>query len=283
MTDLQQTDSRPISAKKVTIMLLATAIIGSIAALAAWGLLLTTSQAIVVVSIGRFDQSQLSTIEEPQTVTERIKSPNFIAAVSARAGIPELSMLLPAGQYGGGGALSVRNLRDPNLIEIRVSLQQPELALKAVTAVADELIADHEAKAAPLIQNLQSTLAALSKHASEMIKASDTITKRTSGSSQNDETGQYSVALLSTRALIEGELGALVKSQSEIRVLLSNIRKSQVIALPTVATPKPALLYRIVAAGTLAGLLVGLLLLQMFSGFFRTGRPHLGVGQPDLV
>jgi hypothetical protein len=168
-------------------------------------------------------------------------------------------------------------LRDPNLIEIRVNLPQPELALKAMSAVVDELIADHEAKAAPLIQNLQSTMTVLDKHASEMIKASDTIAKLVSGSSQSGETGQDNAALLSARALTESGLSGLVKSELELRVLVSNIRRTQVIAIPTVTTPKATSLYQTVAAGTLAGLLAGLLFLQMFPGFFRTGRAGTAV------
>lgn len=275
MIDIQQVDSMPISAKKLIITLLATSILGFIVALTAWSLLLTTSQAIAVVSIGRYDQTQYSFIEEPQSVIERIKSPNFVAAASARVGIAELSTLLPARQYGGSGALTARSLRDPNLIEIRINLAQPELALKAVTAVVDELIADHEAKAAPLIQNLQSTLTVLEAHASEMSKASDAIAKRLGGSSQNGEVEQDNTTFLSARALTESGLAALVKDQTELRGLLSNIRRSQVVAAPTVTTPKNTSLYQTVAAGTLAGLLIGLLLLQMLPGFFRTGRPAL--------
>jgi hypothetical protein len=268
MTDLQQADSKPISVKKVAITLLATAIFGSIVAFAAWSLQLSNSQAFVMLSIGRTDSLL---IEEPQTVIERTKSTGFAAAVAARAGISELSTLLPAVQYGGSGALSARSLRDPNLIEFRLNLPQPELALKAITAIVDELIADHEAKVAPLIDSHQSTLAVLERQASEMIKASDSITKRAAAFSQNEEACQDCSALLSARALTESALAILVGGQNSTRVQLSNIRRSQVIGLPTVTTPKPTSLYRIVAAGTLAGLLAGLLLLQMFPSFFRTG------------
>jgi hypothetical protein len=283
MTDLQQADSTPNSVKATTITLLAGAIAGSIIGLVAWSLLLATSQAIAIVSIGRYDPTQLSLIEEPSTVIERIKSPGFVATAAARAGIPELSTLLPARQYGGSGALIARSPKDSNLVEIRINLPQPELAQKAVTAVVEELIADHEAKAAPLIQNLRSTLTELDRQTSEMIKASDSITKRLAGSSQSGEVSQDSAALLSARALTETGLGALVKSEMELRVLASNVRKTQVVAAPAVTTTKATSLYQIVAAGTLAGLLVGLLLLQMFPGFFRAGRPRLGTSQPDPV
>jgi hypothetical protein len=283
MTDLQQADTKPISVRKIAITLLAGAIAGSTIGLAAWSLLLTTSQAIAVVSIGRYDQTPYSLIEEPQAVIERIKSPNFVAAAFARAGISEPSTLLTARQYGGSGALAARSLRDLNLIEIRINLTQPELALKATTAVVDELIADHDAKTAPLIQNLQSALTVLDGRASEMIEASDTITKHVSGSSQNEDVAQNSTALLSARALTASGLAALVKNESELRGLLSNIRRSQVIAVPTVTTPKATSLYQTVAAGSLAGLLAGLLLLQMFPGFFRTVRLGPGISQPGPV
>ena len=281
MTDLQQTASKPISVNKAAVTLLVTTIFGAIIGFAAWSLQLSTSQAIAIVSIGRYDQTQYSFIEEPQTVIERIRSPNFVAAASARAGIPELSTLLPAAQYGGSGALSARSLRDPSLVEIKVILQQPELALKAASAIVDELIADHEARTAPLIQNLQSAMAILSRHLSETSKASDAITKRASGSSQSEESGQDSIALLSARALTESGLAALIKDESDLRSLLSNVRKSQIVAVPTVTTPKAASLYRIVAAGMVVGLLVGLLLLQMFPGVFRSARPEARIIRPD--
>jgi len=283
MTDLQQADSKPRSVKAATITLLAGAVVGSIIGLAAWSLLLTTSQAIAIVSIGRYDPTQFSLIEEPPALIERMKSSGFVTAAAARAGVPELSTLLRARQYGGDGALIARSPKDSNLVEIRISLAQPELAQKAINAVVEELIADHEAKTAPLIQNLQSTLTTLDKHASEMVKASDLITKRLTGPSQDGEAGQDSSALLSARALTETGLSALVKDEIELRILVSNIRKTQVVAAPTVTTPKPASLYRIVAAGTLAGLLAALLLLQMVPGFFRTGRPRAGISQPDPV
>jgi uncharacterized protein involved in exopolysaccharide biosynthesis len=256
------------------ITLLAGAVAGSIIGLTAWSqLLLANSQATTVVSIGRYDQTSL--IEDPLTIIDRIKSPNFVAAASARAGIPELSMLLPARQYGGLGALSVRGSKDSNLIEIRINLPQPDLAQKAITAIVDELVADHETRAAPLTQTLQSALTVLDNHASEMIKANDSITKRLNGSYQGGEIGEDSMTLLSARALTETGLGALVKSEIELRILASNVRKTQVVVAPTVTTSKPTSLYQIVAAGALVGLLVGLLLLQMFPGFFRTGRPSL--------
>jgi len=271
VTDLQQAGSKSSSAKAMMITLLAGAVAGSIIGLTAWSQLLANSQATTVVSIGRYDQ--ISLIEDPLTVIERIKSPDFVAAASARVGIPELSMLLPARQYGGLGALSARGSKDSNLIEIRINLPQPDLAQKAITAIVDELVAGHEARTAPLVQNLQSALTTLDNHVSEVIKASDLITKRLNGSPQGGEIGEDSITLLSARALTETGLAALIKSDIELRLLASNVRKTQVVVPPTVTTSKPTSLYQIVAAGALAGILVGLLLLQMFPGFFRTGRP----------
>ena len=281
MTELPQADSKPISARATTITLLAGAIAGAILGLAAWSLLLTTSQAIAIVGIGRYDPTQAALIEEPSSVIERVKSSTFVAAVAARARVPELATLLLARQYGGAGALIARSPKDTNLVEIRINSPQPELAQKAITAVVDELIADHEAKAAPLIQNLQSTLTVLDQHASEMVEASHSIAKRLGGSPAEGEAGQDSAALLSARALTETGLGALLKSAIELRMLTSNIRTTQVVAAPTVTTPKAVSLFQIVAAGAIAGFLVGLLLLQIFPGFFRTARPHLGIDSPD--
>ena len=116
-----------------------------------------------------------------------------------------------------------------------------------------------------------------------MIENSDTITKRAGGPSQNEETGKDSAALLSASALTESGLAALIKSEGDLRSLLSNVRRTQIIAAPTVSTPRPASLYRIVTAGALAGLLAGLLLLQMFPGFFRSGWPDARMIRPDSV
>jgi hypothetical protein len=278
MTDLSQADLQPISVKKITITLLVTAILGSIAAFAFWGPTIETSQAIAIVSIGRQDAAAF--IEEPQVVIERIKSPGFATAASTRAGISELSTLLPAVQYGGSGALSARNLRDLSLIEIRINLPQRELAQKGINAVLDELIADHAAKIAPRIQNLQSSLAVLDSHVSELIKSSDTITKNISA---NGEISQDNTGLLTARAFTDSGLGTLLKSESDLGGLLTSIRGTQAITPPTVITRRASSLYQIVAAGALAGLLVGLLSLQMFPGFFRTGRPRLGISRPESV
>jgi hypothetical protein len=272
MTDLLQTDLRPISIQKISTMLLMTVILGSVAGFAASELLTrASSRGIAIVSIGRQDQT--SFIEEPLAVVERIKSAGFAAAASARAGIFELSTLLPARQYGGRGALNARTLRDLSLIEISIDAPEPELAQKAINAVLEELIANHEDKIAPLIQNLQSSLPALDRSTSEMIKARDAIAKRLGASFQNGEIDQESATLLSARALTEAGLGAMVKSASELRLLSANIRKTQLVATPMVTTAKATSLYRIVATGMLIGLLVGLLSLQMFPGFFRAGRP----------
>ena len=281
MTDLQQADLNPISLKIRAVTLLAGAIIGSLIGFAAWSLLFANSQAIAVVSVGRYDPGSL--IEEPQAVIERIKSTGFASAAAARAGAPELSTLLPARQYGGSGALSVRSLRDVNLLEIRINMAHPELAQKAITAVVDELIAEHSAKIAPLTQNLESTLAALDTLTSEMIKSSDAISKRINGGFQSGEIGKDSTDLWSARALTESGLGGLVKSAGDLRVLVSNVRKSRAITVPTVITPKASSLYQTVAAGTLSGLLIDLLLLQMFPDFFRTVRPGARTRRPAPV
>jgi hypothetical protein len=278
MTDLSQADLQPISVKTITITLLVTAVLGFIAAFAFWSLTMETSQAIAIVSIGRQDHEAF--IEEPQVVIERIKSPGFATAAATRAGISELSTLLPAVQYGGGGALSARNLRDPSLIEIRINLPQRELAKKGINAVLDELIADHAAKIAPRIQNLQSSLTVLDNHVSELIKSSDMIAKTISS---NAEISQDNTGLLTARAFTDSGLSTLLKSESDLRRLLTSIRRTEAITPPTVTSRRASSLYQIVAGGTLAGFLAGLLLLQMFPRFFRTGRTSLGVSRPDLV
>src|SRR3981081_4005507 len=128
MTDLLQTDLKRISIKRIITMLLMAVILGSVAGFAASELMRANSQGIAIVSIGRQDLT--SFIEEPLAVVERIKSIGFAAAASRRAGISELSTLLPARQYGGSGALNARSMRDQSLIEIRIDVPEPKLAQK---------------------------------------------------------------------------------------------------------------------------------------------------------
>jgi hypothetical protein len=170
-----------------------------------------------------------------------------------------------------------------NLLEIRINMARPEMAEKAIAAVVDELIAEHSAKIAPLTKNIESTLAALDALTSEMIKSSDAISKRISSGFQSGETGKDSADLWSARALTESGLGGLVKSAGDLRVLVASVRKSRIITVPTVITPKAAALYQTIAAGALSGLLIALLSLQMFPDFFRTVRPGARPGRPDPV
>jgi hypothetical protein len=278
MTDLTQASLKPRSVKKIIIVLLVTVMLGSTAAFVVSRS--ANSEIVAILSIGRQDQSTF--IEEPFAVIERLKSSWFAAAASTRAGIPQLSTLLPARQYGGSGALSARSLRDLSLVEIRIDLPQPDLAQKAMTAVVDELIANHEAKIAPLIQYLQSSIPTLDRRTSEMIKASDAITNRLKGSSLEGEIDQEKAALLSARALNEAGLSALVKSASDLRLVLTNIRKTQLVTTPLV-TMKATSFYRTLAAGALGGLLIGLLLPQMFPSLFLIGRRRSEINQPDAA
>jgi hypothetical protein len=271
MTDLQQPDPKSISVKARAITLLAGAVAGSTLGVVAWSLLLATSQATAIVSVGRYDATQF--IEEPATVLDRIKLPGFAAAAATRAGIPELSALLPGRQYGGGGALTARSLREPPLIEIKINSAAPEVALKAVTAAVDELIANHEEKAAPLIQHLQSALTEMSQRVSEISRANEEIKKLLSSSSQSEASIHDAANLVSARAFTESSLASLAKRESELRILVFNLRRTQVIAAPTVTMTRAASFYQIVAAGALAGLMAGLLLLQMFPGFSTANAP----------
>jgi hypothetical protein len=271
MTDPSLTHPSSISVKNVTFALLVTAIVGAIGAWTFWGQLPTTSDAVAIVSIGKYHSSS---IEEPQSFIERVKSRSFAAAVSGRAGIPELATLLPAPEYGGSGAISARSLRDPNLVEIRVSLLEPDLALKAVSAAVDELIADHAAKIEPLIRNLRSDVEVLGRHASELVKSGDM--KRAGGSSENEEEGKDGAADLSALALTESGLAALIEGENTMTASLLHIRRTQVVAVPTVTMSKAASPYGIIAAGALGGLLVGFLLLRCFQMFSGLANPGLG-------
>ena len=282
MTDSPQADSRPVAMKRRIVTLLAGAIIGSIIGIAAWTQLLASSQATAIVSIGRYDPST-SWIEEPQAVIERIKSAEFASAVATRAGVADLATQLPSRQYGGNGALSVRNLRDLNILEIKINAADPEVAKKAITAAVDQLLAEHSAKIEPLIQDLDSRLKSLEMLTSTTIQSSEALTKRIGSDTQSGDEGQNSTFALSARASSDTGLGALVKSVTELKILVANIRRSRAVTAPTVTTPNSASLYRITTAGAVAGFLFALLLLQMFPSFFRTSPVGARLTQPPQV
>jgi hypothetical protein len=166
------------------------------------------------------------------------------------------------------------------MIEIRLNLKQPETALKGITAVVDELIANHDEKLAPRIQILQSTQMLFDKYALELRKSADTIAENISS---NREIRQDNTSLLIARYFTDSGLIGAMKTASDIKYLLSNIRKTRAIMVPTVMVPSASAPYRFAATGTLAGLLVGLLVLQMFPSLFQTGRPRLGVSRSDPV
>lgn len=270
MTDLLQAKSKLISVRRATTILLLAAILGAVAGLAATRLTAASNQSIAVISLGRQDKDTF--VEEPLALMERIKSTAFASAVAAHAAIPELSIQLPARQYGGGGAIEARSLRDPGLVEIRINLPQSESAQKAMTAVVEQLIAEHEAKAAPVIANIKSSLPMLEKGVSEMIESRDAITKRLGNLSQDGQAEHEAIALRSALAQTEAGLSSLVRNANDLTTLAANFRKSQIVTAPTGTTTNASAFYRIVAMGTLAGIVIGILLLQLSPGLFRAGR-----------
>ncbi|MCP3384594.1 hypothetical protein NLM31_29900 [Bradyrhizobium sp. CCGUVB4N] len=250
------------------------AILGTMAGVAATRLTAASNQAIAIISIGRQDQAgQPAYIEEPFGLIERIKSSGFAKTVSARAGISELSTQLPARQYGGGGALEARTLRDLGLIEIRINLPHAESAQKAISAVVDQLLADHEANAAALGENIRSALPLVEKGVSQMVESRDMITKRLANLPQDGQTDEEATRLRSALALTESGLSSLVNSAKDLTILAANVRKTQIVAAPTVTTTSASAFYRIVAMGTLAGVVIAFLLLQLFPGLFRANHP----------
>jgi phosphoribosylformylglycinamidine (FGAM) synthase PurS component len=250
--------------------------------IAAWTQFLASSQATAIVSIGRYDQST-SWIEEPQAVIERIKSAEFASAVAARAGVADLATQLPSRQYGGNGALSVRNLRDLNILEIKINAADPEVAKKAITAAVDQLLAEHSAKIEPLIQDLDSRLKSLEGITAATTQSNDALTKRIGSISQIGDEGVNGLLALFARGASDAGLFAMVKEIGQLKMLVANIRRSRAITAPTVTTPNSASLYRIITAGAVAGFLFALLLLQIFPSFFRTSSLGARITQPPQV
>jgi hypothetical protein len=193
--------------------------------------------------------------------------------------MPPLAALLPSSQYGGSSALSVRSLRDVNLLEVKISAPTADEAKSAMTAAVDQLVAEHAAKMAPLIESFQSTAKSLEALTSDTIRSNEALTKRLSETLQGSSNSQDAVPLMSARASAETGVGALVKSMSELKILSAIIRPTRAVTSPSVTTPKASSLWRTIIAGALAGFLLGLLMLQIFPGLFADFRSNNG-GQP---
>jgi hypothetical protein len=249
---------------------------GSIFGTAAWFLLFTTCQGLALISIGRFDNTsprpdqptQVNWIEEPQVLAERMKSLGFAKSVAERAKLPEIATLLPARQYGGGSALSVRSLRDTNLIEIKVNAKNPATAHAAIEAIVEELVSEHTKRMAPLLRDAALRLQSLNDLATDARKSRDRLTKQLEELPPDGQNVQQSSTLLALKSTADNNLAAIEKTALEVETALSgqSIRNTRVIQAATVITPKLSSLFQTILLSAVAGLILAFLCLQT--------RPH---------
>jgi hypothetical protein len=261
---------------------LAGLIAGSLFGLAAWLLLFSNSQGLAVVSIGRFDNTsprpdqptQVNWVEEPQVVVERMKSQSFAKSVAERAQQPELATLLPAKQYGGSGALNVRSLRDPNLLEIKISSKDPNTVRAAIEAVVAELISEHTTRVEPLLSEIALKLQSIKDLAADARKSHDQLTKLLDASPR-DENAQQTLTLLALKSVADSNLAALEKTTLEVEVASSGqaTRNTRVIQPPSISTPKISSLFQTMVLAGLAGIIFAILYLQ--------SRPRSYQNDPD--
>lgn len=263
------------SQRKVSfIILLGGPIAGALFGLAAWLLLFTNSQGFALVSIGRFDNTsprsdqptQANWIEEPQALVERMKSQSFAESVAERAQQPGLAVLLPAKQYGGSGALNVRSLRDPNLLEIKVSGKDPDIARTAIEAVVGELIGAHKRRVEPLLHEVGLKLQSLRDLAADARKSHDQLTKLLDALPRNEnENAQQVLTLLALKSVADSNLATIEKATLEVETALASqsTRNTRVIQDPTVTTPKISSLFQTMALSALGGIIFAILYLQL--------------------
>jgi hypothetical protein len=254
------------------IILLGGLIAGALFGLAAWLLLFTNSQGFSLVSIGRFDNTsprpdqptQANWVEDPQVVVERMKSQGFAKSVAERAQQPELATLLPAKQYGGSGALNVRSLRDPSLLEIKISSKDPNTVRTAIEAVVAELISEHTTRVEPLLRDAALKLQSLKDLAADARKSHDQLTKLLDASPR-DENAQQALTLLALKSVADSNLATLEKATLEVETASSGraARNTRVIQAPTISTPKISSLFQTMVLAALAGIIFAILYLQL--------------------
>jgi hypothetical protein len=258
--------------KKASLILLAGVIAGSIFGSVVWFLLFTNSQGFALVSIGRFDNtsprpdqpSQANWIEEPQVVVERMKSQNFARSVAERTLLPDIATLLPAKQYGGSGALNVRSLRDPNLLEIKVNIKNPDTARAAIEAVVEELVSEHVKKVEPLLREVTLKLQSFNDLAADARKSHDRLTKLFESLPLDNPNAQQFLTLLALKSVADSNLAAVEKTALDVATVLSSqsTRNTRIIQAPAVSTPKMSSLYQTMALSAAAGLILAFLYLQ---------------------
>lgn len=222
-------------------------------------------EAIALIQIGQVGgDSAPILVEDPNTLMERMKSADFADAVAKRSGLADAAKLLPAGQYGGAGALRSRMLRSGDQVEIRVTAEGEDEAMALAGAVLDEIGAEHDALMAPLMAVLNAQIADMEAQAASVRAADTEVGTRLSAIDLSQRSlVEYSM-LLSARAANAAQLLDVAESITDARMLAlpPQTEPTRVIARPSISRPVLSSPFHTGVLGAVAGFLVGLLALM---------------------
>ena len=181
------------------------------------------------------------------------------AAVAQRAGRPEFTELLE-GQYGGAGKLKVQQIRNSNLLKLKVRGRTAELAKLAAETVVKELTSRHAELAAPTLGYMRSRLDSLKSQINADSKVAEVIARRMEALvHKGSNVPEYSL-LLSSQAMAENTLASRNLLAMNIEMALSELNTKPSAAIEPVAVssgpvfPRPLQLFLL---GGLVGLLTG--------------------------
>ncbi len=252
------------------LLMLSGAVLGGLLGYLAWIFVLSFSQSTFIVSIGQVGQGSLSGavgqqvkleqvfLEDPSAFIERVRSPAFAASIAARIGKPEFIETLPALQYGGRGRLTARSIRPPNLgpanlVEVRISSFDPDLAQAAAQAAVDQILQEHSKLLEPFLDAMKTRQAFLNSQSLSSRKMNEEISRKMGdGTDISDVSKAISVGakLLGSKSTLDLELTGY---DAMIGLLTQDFRKTLVLFEP--ATARPRVVW--VVAGPLSGAIAG--------------------------
>jgi hypothetical protein len=239
--------------------------IGAIIGAILYKTVLGSTFAVTVIQAGRIGGAESTDIRvtpqlvidrrsAPAVLIDRMQTPEFTTQVATMIGDPSAALIMSGRQYGGYGRLQARSVSDGTLVEIRVSLTDPDQALQAAAAAGQlaikadsDLLAELHKNYAKRIDALQSEIAAAQKlastieHSIETDPAAQTPATIAAAADRQSKVEQLNDTLWSLER-------ALMPPASQ---------ESTVFAAPSLARPIVGHLWIALLAGAIAGAAAG--------------------------
>jgi hypothetical protein len=236
--------------------------LGALLAFGAWKVLYAGAESVAIIDIGsaRYEDSRL---RFPRIV-DYLESEDFSKKVATLANMPVLASALPSKRFGGGGLMTVRELREDNQIEFRVRLRTPgevDVALEsAVLVLMKELQA---AKTLPATQeDAYFLVREFEKAKSIEDNLLNRISENLSQSTADEEINYQSInSMVLLRDSLERDRSKYLDARRSLSELFEVPTRPTVLVSPTPARPLLESPFRMIALGALSGLFTAIFFL----------------------